>query len=284
MNKLATAIIAFLIFFFSADSLIAYDPAIQTSTEDEHGSILIALESGNSDQEFLDDEPDFLKEENTDDEINISIADPLYYWNLSMFHFNDKMYFWALKPLTQAYLYITPTIVRTGVDNFFYNIKMPVRFTNCILQGRIVIAGHELLRFMINSTQGILGFDDAANNYTWLKKGEEDLGRTFASYGIGDGIYLVWPFFGPSTLKDSFGMFGDRFLNPVSYLEPLELSLGVTGYEVVNKTSFKIGDYEAFKKASLEPYEGLRNAYIQNRRKNINESPLNIISHGLLGW
>ncbi|MBU4010608.1 MAG: hypothetical protein KJ882_07560, partial [Proteobacteria bacterium] len=66
MNKLATAIIAFLIFFFSADSLIAYDPAIQTSTEDEHGSILIALESGNSDQEFLDDEPDFLKEENTD--------------------------------------------------------------------------------------------------------------------------------------------------------------------------------------------------------------------------
>ncbi|MBU4035878.1 MAG: VacJ family lipoprotein [Proteobacteria bacterium] len=69
-------------------------------------------------------------------------------------------------------------------------------------------------------------------------------------------------------------MFGDLFLNPVSYIEPLELSLGVKGYETINKASFNIGDYETFKKASLKPYEGLKNAYIQNRRKNINECDL----------
>ncbi|MBU1054531.1 MAG: VacJ family lipoprotein [Proteobacteria bacterium] len=283
MNKLP-AIIAFTVLFFSANSLIAYDPDIWSTPEYGNKTILIASESDNSYQDFLDDEPDFLKEELERQEETITIADPLYYWNFSMYYFNDKMYFWALKPASQAYRAITPAIVRTGVDNFFYNIKMPIRFVNCILQGRIVIAGHELLRFMINSTQGILGFDDAANNYTWLKAGKEDLGRTFAVYGIGDGIYLVWPFFGPSTLKDSFGMFGDRFLNPVSYLEPIELSLCVTAYQTLNKTSFKIGDYEAFKKASLDPYEGLKNAYIQNRRKNINESPLNMLSEDLLEW
>lgn len=283
MNKL-TAYIASILFFCSAGSLFAYDPVSWSSQENKSSSILIAMESDNPYQDFLDDEPDFLKEEIEKQKKTETIADPLYYWNYSMFHFNDKMYFWVLKPAAQAYRFITPNIVRTGVDNFFYNIKMPIRFTNCLLQGRIVIAGHELLRFLINTTQGILGFDDAANDYTWLKTGKEDLGRTFASYGIGDGIYLVWPFFGPSTLKDSVGMFGDRFLNPVSYVEPLELSLAVTGYEVLNKTSFKIGDYEAFKKAALDTYEGLKNAYIQNRRKNINESPLDMISQGLFGW
>lgn len=280
MNKLP-AIIVYIVLFFSARPLIAYDPAIWSSQEYECGAILIALESDNSNQDFSDNEPDFLKEEIKENEEVITIADPLYYWNLSIFHFNDKMYFWVLKPVSQAYRAVTPDLVRIGVDNFFYNIKMPVRFANCILQGRLEFAGFELLRFIINSTQGILGFDDAANNYPSLKKGEEDLGRTFASYGIGDGIYIIWPFFGPSTLKDSIGMIGDRFLNPVSYVKPLELSLGVTGYETINKTSFKIGDYEAFKKASLDSYEGLKNAYIQNRRKNVNESPLNIISHGL---
>ncbi len=263
---------------FSAGYLFAYDPVVQTSRNYEFGTaILIASETGNSDHEFTEDEPDFLKEEIKCEEI-LTISDPLYYWNLSIFHLNDKIYFWLLKPVAQAYRVVTPTIVRTGVANFFYNIKMPVRFVNCILQGRILIAGHELVGFIINSTLGVLGLDDAADNYTWLKKGDEDLGRTFASYGIGDGIYLVWPFFGPSTLKDTIGMVGDRFLNPLSYIEPVELSLGVTGYEAINKTSFRIGDYEAFKKASLEPYEGLKNAYIQNRRKNIQGSPLNVLS------
>jgi len=89
--------------------------------------------------------------------------------------------------------------------------------------------------------------------------------------GPRNGIYIVWPFLGPSTLRDTFGMAGDRFLKPVSYIEPAGVSLGVTGFRIINATSFKIGDYESFKKAALEPYEGLRNAYVQNRQKKVRE-------------
>jgi len=219
--------------------------------------------------DYSDDDPDFLKEEAREEVIRI--ADPLYYWNKGMFHFNDKLYFWFLKPVATAYRAVIPGMVRSGVQNFFNNLEMPVRFVNCILQGKFEAASNEFARFIVNSTEGILGFDDPAKNYPELKKGDEDLGQTFATYGIGNGFYIVWPFLGPSTLRDTFGMAGDRFLKPVSYIEPLEVSLGVTGFRMINATSFKIGDYESFKKAALEPYEGLRNAYIQNRQKKVRE-------------
>lgn len=234
--------------------------------------ILIAAGSDYSDQEYLDDEPDFLKEEAEEGKKEIiSVADPLYYWNKGIFHFNDKLYFWFLKPVATAYSAVIPRMVRSGVKNFFHNLEMPVRFVNCILQGKLEAAGHEFARFVVNSTEGILGFDDPAKNYPELKNGDEDLGQTFATYGIGNGIYIVWPFLGPSTLRDTFGMAGDRFLKPVSYIQPAGVSLGVTGFRIINETSFRIGDYESFKKAALEPYEGLRNAYVQNRQKKVRE-------------
>ncbi len=235
--------------------------------------ILIAASPDATGGEFLNDEPDFLKEEAEEEkkEEIISIADPLYYWNKGMFHFNDKLYFWFLKPVATAYRAAIPRMVRTGVQNFFHNLEMPVRFLNCLLQGKFEAAGDEFAGFIVNSTEGILGFDNPAINYPELMNGNEDLGQTFGTYGIGNGFYIVWPFLGPSTLRDTFGMAGDRFLKPVSYIQPVEISLGITGCRIINETSFRIGDYEAFKKAALEPYEGMRNAYIQNRQKKIRE-------------
>ena len=77
------------------------------------------------------------------------------------------------------------------------------------------------------------------------------------------------PFLGPSTLRDTIGAVGDGFLNPVRYVEPLEASAGITGYSVINETSFLIGDYEALKDAAIEPYEAPKDAYIQNRIKKV---------------
>jgi phospholipid-binding lipoprotein MlaA len=267
MNKIPAFIVCAVLVFWTP-AVFAFDTADITLNE-----LLKAANSVDSSGEFLDEDPDFLIEETEEakkDEI-ISVADPLYYWNWSVFHFNDKLYFWILKPVSEAYRAVVPGQVRSGLHNFFYNIEMPVRFVNCILQGKIEAAGDEFARFVVNSTEGILGFDDAAKNYPELKQGEEDFGQTLASYSIGNGIYIVWPLLGPSTLRDTLGMAGDRFLKPVSYIEPLELSMGVTGFSTINETSFRIGDYETFRKAALEPYEGLRNAYIQNRRKKIRE-------------
>lgn len=235
--------------------------------------LIIASGADTPGGDFLDDEPDFLKEDAEEEkrEDIITIADPLYYWNKGMFHFNDKLYFWFLKPVATAYRSVMPRMIRTGIQNFFHNLEMPARFVNCMLQGKFEAAGDEFAGFIVNSIEGFLGFDNPAKNYPELMTGNEDLGQTFATYGIGNGFYIVWPFLGPSTLRDTFGMAGDRFLKPVSYIEPLEVSLGTTGLRIVNETSFRIGDYEAFKKAAVEPYEGLRNAYIQNRQKKVRE-------------
>ena len=124
---------------------------------------------------------------------------------------------------------------------------------------------------MVNSTVGVLGFVNPAKRWPELSPSEEDLGQALAIYGIGDGFYIVWPVLGPSTLRDSVGMVGDWFLDPVSYVEPFEAYLGVWTLENVNDTSFRIGDYESLKEAAIDPYIALRNIYIQNRKKKIGE-------------
>jgi len=107
-----------------------------------------------------------------------------------------------------------------------------------------------------------------------IERVDEDLGQTLAVYGLGDGCYLVWPLYGPSTLRDSVGTLGDQCLNPVRYVEPEEASIGVSAVSVVNQRSFHQGEYETLKSASVDPYIAMRTAYVQYRRKQIlDESP-----------
>jgi phospholipid-binding lipoprotein MlaA len=199
------------------------------------------------------------------------VADPLAFWNLVMFHFNDKFYFWVLKPVARGYRAAVPSMVRVGVKNFFTNLSTPIRLVNCILQWKWQAANAEFARFMLNSTVGVLGFGNPAGKYPKLNLNEEDLGQTLGAYGIGNGFYLVLPFLGPSTLRDSVGLVGDLYLNPVSYVEPTEAAVGITSYKIVNETSFQIGDYESLKKAAINPYDALRDAYIQHRKSKVKE-------------
>ena len=213
---------------------------------------------------------DVFLEEDAEEEV-VQVSDPLYHWNRAMFHFNDKLYFWALKPLAKGYKAVVPGPARSGVKNFFHNITMPIRMVSCLLQGKGRAASAELTAFLINSTAGVLGFSNPAQRWDELNASEEDLGQTLGTYGIGNGFYIVWPLLGPSTLRDSVGMVGDWFLNPVSYMEPTETYVGVRALDTVNSTSFRIGDYESLKEAAIDPYVALRNAYIQNRKKKTEE-------------
>ncbi len=198
------------------------------------------------------------------------IADPLSMWNRAMFHFNDKLYFWLLKPLARGYKAVTPDFFRTGVKNFFHNLTTPIRLVNCAFQGKGEAFGIEFARFVMNTTAGVLGLGSPADNYPKLiRPDEEDLGQTLGKYGIGNGFYIVWPVFGPSTLRDTVGLAGDWFLNPVNYIDPKETSWAVGGFDRVNQTSFRIGDYESLKKAAIDPYVALRDVYIQYRTKKV---------------
>lgn len=220
-----------------------------------------------SDTDFSDDELDEFDDEFEED--MVQVADPLVHWNRAMFYFTDKFYFWILKPVSKGYNAVVPSSVRIGVKNFFTNLTTPIRFVNCMLQAKGKEAGAELIRFMLNSTVGVLGFGNPAKNSPKLNPSEEDLGQTLGVYGIGNGFYIFWPIYGPSTLRDSAGLVGDLFLNPTSYVEPIEAAVGIRGYEEVNDTSFTIGDYESLKKAAIDPYEAIRDAYIQYRNSKI---------------
>ena len=215
-------------------------------------------------------EDDFFDEEFEAQQVQV--ADPLSSWNKGMFHFNDKLYFWVLKPLAKGYIEISPDYFRRGVKNFFYNLTMPIRLVNCLLQGKGNAAASEFSRFIVNTTAGGLGFGNPADqNPDLVVSTGEDLGQTFGKYGIGNGFYIVWPILGPSTLRDSVGLVGDFFLNPLTYVDYSETWIALKGFDLVNQTSFHIGEYEALKNSALDPYVALRNSYLQYRQKKIKE-------------
>ena len=202
----------------------------------------------------------------------VTIADPWEPFNRAMFTFNDRLYFWVLKPVAEGYSAVVPEPARVSVGNFFSNLRAPIRFVNCVLQANLIGASTELFRFMLNSTIGLAGlFDPAGGEEIGLLRQDEDFGQTLGAYGVGQGFYIVWPFLGPSSPRDTLGMIGDYFSYPISYLDPWEIWLGVRGYQMINDTSLQIGDYEAIKDAALDPYISIRNAYIQYRQKKVED-------------
>lgn len=195
------------------------------------------------------------------------IADPIEPWNRAMYHFNDKFYFWLWKPMTEGYKYVVPEDFRVLFGNLFKNIKAPVRIINNLLQGRFGHAGNELASFLINSTIGVGGLRDCAGECFGIKGRDTGFGQTLASYGMGTGFYIVWPILGPSSPRDTVGFVADRFLTPTAYLSPgqvgIETAVGLYVWDGVNRTSFRLGDYEIVKKAAVDPYVAIRDGYVQ---------------------
>jgi phospholipid-binding lipoprotein MlaA len=201
-----------------------------------------------------------------------TIADPIEPVNRVFFHFNDRLYYWVLKPVATGYKTVVPEDLRIGVRNFFSNVTTPVRLVNCLLQANLKGAGNETLRFLLNSTFGLGGFLDPAQKEWRIEKREEDFGQTLGLWGIGPVFYIEWPFLGASSLRDTLGYTGDLFLHPQTYLiSSIYISLGVRFYDVVNSTSLRIGEYEDFKRAVLDPYIAKRDAYHQHRIYKVKE-------------
>jgi len=228
---------------------------------------LMAVEDDTFDDEWATDEFVAQIPEN-----NGGMVDPLEPLNRVFFTFNDRLYFWVLKPVATGYKAVfADEDVRTCFSNAFHNILAPVRFVNNLLQGKIVGAGHELASFVINSTLGIAGLADPAHHEFGLVASDEDLGQTLGSYGVGNGFYICWPFLGPSSLRDTVGTVGDSFLDPLAHLTMSGQSVGyaLQGAKQVNKVSLHIGEYEQFKEASFDPYVAVRNAYAQHRHSRV---------------
>lgn len=266
-NKLqrdSTALCALILVF--SFLFVAYESHFKKAFAEE---TVISADVG--EENALQDEYNEWTDDLEEEESAPQIRDPLERFNRGVFVFNDFFYFKALKPVARGYRFITPEPVRIGVKNFFYNLGFPVRFVNDILQIKFQRAGQDTCRFILNSTAGILGFFNPARRCPWLNQPPEDTGQTLGTWSIGNGFYIVWPLLGPSTLRDSVGLVGDYFLQPVSYVRPFYISLGTRSYEAVNDTSLSIGEYESLKESALDPYTALKDAYMQYRQKAVQE-------------
>jgi phospholipid-binding lipoprotein MlaA len=232
--------------------------SVRSSAEQPSG-----VTEGKTPEPALDDEFDFPEEQGQP--ALVQISDPLEPVNRVIFQFNDKLYFWVLKPAAQGYNVVFREDIRQCIANFFSNLLTPVRLANCLLQGKFKAAGTETARFFVNTTMGVLGFGDAGKVIFNLEISDEDLGQTLGVYGIGNGFFIVWPIFGPSTARDSVGFGGDLFVNPLTYIEPFAAAAAVGGYRRFNDLSLRIGEYEAIKEAAIEPYTAVRDGYVQFR-------------------
>jgi len=217
--------------------------------------------------DLLGDE--FLEEEDLDevDEVEVVFQDPLEPVNRFFFTFNDKLYEWVLKPVTDGYIWVVPRDLRESFGNFFFNMAMPIRLLNALLQAEFKESGIVLQRFVINSTLGVYGLVDIAFLEFDLEPRRGDFGQTLGKWGLGDGIYFCWPLFGPSSLRDSFGLVVDAYVHPVPYFHNnYALDLAYYTSNKLNTLSLNPNIYEDLKKYSLDPYIATRQAYFDYRR------------------
>lgn len=195
-----------------------------------------------------------------------TMADPFEPINRAFFQFNDKLYFWLLKPISKVIRIYVPEGIRIGVHNAFYNTEAPLRVLTNLLQGKFKAGGSEVLSFAINSTIGLGGFFKPAQKEFHLGQYPEDVGQTLGFYGIGPGFYMVLPILGPTSLRDGLGKVGNFYLIPYYYFSPSYLlDYGLYTLKEVNFISMHIGEYENFKRAAIDPYISMRSAFYQYR-------------------
>jgi phospholipid-binding lipoprotein MlaA len=193
--------------------------------------------------------------------------DPIEPVNRAVYQFNDALDTALLKPLAQVYEAVLPQFVRTGVTNFFENIYDVRNALNDLLQGKIVNAATDVGRIGINTTIGIGGLFDVATEIG-LEHHKEDFGQTLGWWGIPDGAYLQLPFFGPSTVRDTVGLYVDVKTDPVWYIwrDHIPTRNSLWGLYIVNTRANLLDSTKILQEAALDEYEFQRDAYLQRRR------------------
>jgi len=190
--------------------------------------------------------------------------DPWESWNRKVFAFNESLDANLLKPVATAYSEIVPSPVRLAVDNFFGNIADAWSAVNLVLQGRFKTAAQQTMRFAVNSTLGFAGLIDIGSE-VGLERNSEDLGKTFGRWGTGTGAYIVWPLFGPSSVRDTLAMPWDRLASPAWVFDGGSSKVAISSLQIVNARSNFLRAGEMLEGIALDKYTFYRDAYLQRR-------------------
>ena len=235
-----------------------------------------------SESDQVNTQPDDFETSKVEDEI----YDPLEPVNRAIFSFNNVADRVVLEPVAKGYKKL-PSPIQSGISNFLSNLRAPLVVVNQLLQGQGENAIQSSGRFIINSTVGLLGVFDVAEKIG-IEEKEEDFGQTLATWGVGDGFYIVLPLFGPSNMRDTSGMLITMVTDPINayavsegeaWLVPMR-----TAANAVDQRSKIIDEVNALRDNSVDYYAAVRSSYYQNRKAaiaNVDDSeltPLPLIS------
>ena len=194
--------------------------------------------------------------------------DPLEGVNRGIYKFNDVTDKAVFKPVAKGYKAVAPTPVRIGINNFFNNLRSITSILNNLLQFKFANAFSETGRFVINSTFGIAGFIDVAGMDN-VPVHKEDFGQTLGHWGVDNGAYLVLPFLGPSTVRDTTGLVFDSVTtDPITYthnIGEIRLHNQLRAAQFIDKRTELLDATDIVDEASLDPYAFMRDAYLQHR-------------------
>ena len=196
----------------------------------------------------------------------------------NIFKFNKGFDKAVLRPIAAGYNKL-PNPIKKGTGNFTSNIGTLLTVPNHILQGNWQLAGESSASFLINSTVGVLGFGNPAAKLG-LKNQQEDVGQTLGAYGFSAGCYFVLPILGPTTVRDSFGMVADTFMDPFAHVTIRDHQLlsisgsdidyySVKGASAVNFRADNMTNLDSLEKNSIDMYAAMKSLYLQNREKKI---------------
>jgi phospholipid-binding lipoprotein MlaA len=193
--------------------------------------------------------------------------DPLESFNRGVYTFNDKVDRAVLRPIAVGYTKVTPQPVQSCIHNMFNNISDIWSAANSMLQGRGRDAINTVGRFLFNTTMGVAGcFDVATAN--GANRIPNDFGTTLGVWGIGQGPYLVLPFWGPSTVRDGAGLAGDFVGNQwtsIGAIENVPVRNSLYGLWVVDRRASLLDATDTVDRVALDPYSFVRDAYLQRR-------------------
>jgi phospholipid-binding lipoprotein MlaA len=194
--------------------------------------------------------------------------DPFEPFNREAQKFNDNVDALVLRPTATAYREGVPPIVRTGVSNFFGNLQDAWTFVNSVLQFRIRDAGESLARVQINTIAGLGGIMDVASDLN-IEKHKEDFGQTLGRWGVPAGPYIVIPFLGPSTLRDTLALPVDTKGDLVWRMPHTDERTSLYVLRAVDRRSNLLRVGGLIDEAALDKYSFTRDAYLQRRRAEV---------------
>lgn len=193
--------------------------------------------------------------------------DPLESMNRGIYKFNDTADKAVIKPIAGAYKAVVPSPVRTGVNNFFTNLGTFTSLINNILQLELGKAMDNAGRLVINSTIGIGGLIDVASMDD-VPRHKADFGQTLGKWGVGSGAYLVLPFIGPSTFRDTAGLTVDTlYFDPIQYTNHVRVRNQLRLLSFIDLRSQYLPASDLIDDAALDPYIFMREAYLQRREQ-----------------